>query len=51
MNEKTLQHQLDRPGGPLFKNNGYFQPLHRREPTARYKSLDRHGRQFQAKRS
>ena len=45
-----LQTELDRPDGPVFKNNGYFQPLHRREPTARYKSLHRNGRHFQAKR-
>lgn len=51
MNAKTLQTALDQPDGPIFKNNGYFQPLRRREPTARYKSLDRSGRHFQAKRS
>lgn len=45
-----LQEQLDRPDGPVLKNNAYYQPLRRREPTARYKSLHRNGRHFEAKR-
>lgn len=50
MNASAMQTELDRPDGPVFKNNGYFQPLRRREPTARYKSLARNGRHFQATR-
>lgn len=50
MTEQDLQHQLDCPNGPVFKNNAYYQPLRRREPTARYKTLDRNGRHFEAKR-
>lgn len=46
MTANDIQTSLDRPGGPLFKNNAYFQPLRRREPTARYKSCDRNGRPF-----
>lgn len=46
MTADALQTELDRPGGVHFRNNGYFQPLHRREPTARYKCLDRNSRPF-----
>lgn len=49
MNALAIQQQLDQTDGPLFKNNGYYQPLRRREPTARYKSLNRNGRPMQCK--
>lgn len=51
MTPRDIQDELDKPEGPVLKNNAYFQPLRRREPTARYKSLHRNGRHFQAKRS
>lgn len=51
MTEQDLQEMMDRPNGPHLKNNAYYQPLRRREPTARYKSLHRNGRHFEAKRS
>ncbi len=50
MTVDALQTELDRPGGPHFTNNGYYQPLHRREPAVRYKVLDRHNRNFGKKR-
>lgn len=46
MHPKDIQQLLDQTDGPLFKNNAYYQPLRRREPTARYKSLARNGRPF-----
>lgn len=49
MTQEKIEILLDRPGGPVLKNNAYYQPLQRREPTARYKSLDRHNRPVQAK--
>lgn len=50
MNVIAIQQRLDRPNGPLFKNNAYYWPLRRREPTAKYKSHGRHGRNYELKR-
>lgn len=51
MNDKTLQDQLDQPNGPLFKNNSYHQPLRHREPTPKWKSHGRNGRNFETKKT
>lgn len=50
MNEKAIQETLDASNGPLFKNNGYFAPLHHREPISKWKSHGRNGRNIDTKK-
>ncbi|MCQ8182216.1 hypothetical protein NP603_13925 [Methylomonas sp. SURF-1] len=50
MNAIAIQAELDRPGGPQFRGNQYIARVRPQEPTAKYKSHGRNGRNFETKR-
>lgn len=50
MNAAAIQQALDKTNGPHFKNNGYFDPVHHREPTSKWKSHGRNGRNIETKK-